>query len=226
MARYNCLIVDDDKDLNGLIKEYFVSKNISSLCAESIADARSILLSNEFDSILLDINLGKESGYDLCAEIRRDNNVPIIFCSCRRQDEDILRALCIGGDDYVTKPFSLPVLSAKIKAIIRRHSIGDVNLGVISWNCFVIDKTAMKITKSGVPISLSATEFELFAYLAQNPNRVIDKNELLKAVWGDGYYSPDTLNVYIRKLREKIENTPNSPEFIKTIWGIGYILRG
>lgn len=226
MARYNCLIVDDDKDLNGLIKEYFASENISSICAENIADAMTILRLHEFDGILLDINLGKESGYDLCADIRRDNNVPIIFCSCRRQDEDILRALCIGGDDYVTKPFSLPVLSAKIKAIIRRHSIGDVNLGVISWNCFVIDKTAMKITKSGVPISLSATEFELFAYLAQNPNRVIDKNELLKAVWGDGYYSPDTLNVYIRKLREKIENTPNSPEFIKTIWGIGYILRG
>lgn len=226
MARYNCLIVDDDKDLNGLIKEYFVSENISSLCADNIADARNILCSNEFDSILLDINLGKESGYDLCAEIRRDNNVPIIFCSCRRQDEDILRALCIGGDDYVTKPFSLPVLSAKIKAILRRHSTGDMNLGVISWNYFVIDKTAMKITKSGVPISLSATEFELFAYLAQNPNRVIDKNELIKAVWGEGYYSPDTLNVYIRKLREKIENSPNSPEFIKTIWGIGYILRG
>lgn len=226
MARYNCLIVDDDKDLNGLIKEYFASENISSICAENIADAINILQLHEFDSILLDINLGNESGYDLCAEIRRDNNVPIIFCSCRRQDEDILRALCIGGDDYVTKPFSLPVLSAKIKAILRRHSTGDKNLGVISWNCFVIDKTAMKATKIGVPISLSATEFELFAYMAQNPNRVIDKNELIKAVWGEGYYSPDTLNVYIRKLREKIENTPNSPEFIKTIWGIGYILRG
>lgn len=224
MAKYNCLIVDDDKDLNGLINEYFESEDISSICAESIADARDILRLNEFDSILLDINLGKESGYDLCREIRQNNNVPIIFCSCRRQDEDILRALCIGGDDYVTKPFSLPVLSAKIKAILRRQN-GGKKSGVIEWNCFVIDKAAMKITKNGLPLSLSATEFELFAYLVQNPNRVIDKNELLKAVWGDGYYSPDTLNVYIRKLREKIENNPNSPEFIKTIWGIGYILR-
>lgn len=225
MAKYNCLIVDDDKDLNGLIKEYFENDNISSIGVDSIADARTILQLHEFDSILLDINLGKDSGYDLCHEIRQVNNVPIIFCSCRRQDEDILRALCIGGDDYVTKPFSLPVLSAKIKAILRRQH-GGKKLDVIEWNCFVMDKVAMKITKSGVPVSLSATEFELFAYLVQNPNRVIDKNELLKAVWGDGYYSPDTLNVYIRKLREKIENNPNSPEFIKTIWGIGYILRG
>lgn len=225
MAKYNCLIVDDDKDLNGLIKEYFENDNITSIGVDSIADARTILQLHEFDSILLDINLGKDSGYDLCHEIRQVNNVPIIFCSCRRQDEDILRALCIGGDDYVTKPFSLPVLSAKIKAILRRQH-GGKKLDVIEWNCFVMDKVAMKITKSGIPVSLSATEFELFAYLVQNPNRVIDKNELLKAVWGDGYYSPDTLNVYIRKLREKIENNPNSPEFIKTIWGIGYILRG
>lgn len=225
MAKYNCLIVDDDKDLNGLIKEYFENDNITSIGVDSIADARTILQLHEFDSILLDINLGKDSGYDLCHEIRQVNNVPIIFCSCRRQDEDILRALCIGGDDYVTKPFSLPVLSAKIKAILRRQH-GGKKLDVIEWNCFVMDKVAMKITKGGVPVSLSATEFELFAYLVQNPNRVIDKNELLKAVWGDGYYSPDTLNVYIRKLREKIENNPNSPEFIKTIWGIGYILRG
>lgn len=225
MAKYNCLIVDDDKDLNGLIKEYFENDNITSIGADSIADARTILQLHEFDSILLDINLGKDSGYDLCHEIRQVNNVPIIFCSCRRQDEDILRALCIGGDDYVTKPFSLPVLSAKIKAILRRQH-GGKKLDVIEWNCFVMDKVAMKITKSGIPVSLSATEFELFAYLVQNPNRVIDKNELLKAVWGDGYYSPDTLNVYIRKLREKIETNPNSPEFIKTIWGIGYILRG
>lgn len=225
MAKYNCLIVDDDKDLNGLIKEYFENDNITSIGVDNIADARNILQLHEFDSILLDINLGKDSGYDLCHEIRQVNNVPIIFCSCRRQDEDILRALCIGGDDYVTKPFSLPVLSAKIKAILRRQH-GGKKLDVIEWNCFVMDKVAMKITKSGVPVSLSATEFELFAYLVQNPNRVIDKNELLKAVWGDGYYSPDTLNVYIRKLREKIENNPNSPEFIKTIWGIGYILRG
>lgn len=225
MAKYNCLIVDDDKDLNGLIKEYFENDNITSIGVDSIADARTILQLHEFDSILLDINLGKDSGYDLCHEIRQVNNVPIIFCSCRRQDEDILRALCIGGDDYVTKPFSLPVLSAKIKAILRRQH-GGKKLDVIEWNCFVMDKVAMKITKSGIPVSLSATEFELFAYLVQNPNRVIDKNELLKAVWGDGYYSPDTLNVYIRKLREKIETNPNSPEFIKTIWGIGYILRG
>lgn len=225
MAKYNCLIVDDDKDLNGLIKEYFENDNITSIGVDSIADARTILQLHEFDSILLDINLGKDSGYDLCHEIRQVNNVPIIFCSCRRQDEDVLRALCIGGDDYVTKPFSLPVLSAKIKAILRRQH-GGKKLDVIEWNCFVMDKVAMKITKSGIPVSLSATEFELFAYLVQNPNRVIDKNELLKAVWGDGYYSPDTLNVYIRKLREKIENNPNSPEFIKTIWGIGYILRG
>lgn len=225
MAKYNCLIVDDDKDLNGLIEEYFENDNITSISVDNIADARTILQLHEFDSILLDINLGKDSGYDLCHEIRQVNNVPIIFCSCRRQDEDILRALCIGGDDYVTKPFSLPVLSAKIKAILRRQH-GGKKLDVIEWNCFVMDKVAMKITKSGIPLSLSATEFELFAYLVQNPNRVIDKNELLKAVWGDGYYSPDTLNVYIRKLREKIENNPNSPEFIKTIWGIGYILRG
>lgn len=225
MAKYNCLIVDDDKDLNGLIKEYFENDNITSIGVDSIADARTILQLHEFDSILLDINLGKDSGYDLCHEIRQNNNVPIIFCSCRRQDEDILRALCIGGDDYVTKPFSLPVLSAKIKAILRRQHCGNKS-GAIEWNCFVIDKSAMKITKNDLPLTLSATEFELFAYLVQNPNRVIDKNELLKAVWGDGYYSPDTLNVYIRKLREKIENNPNSPEFIKTIWGIGYILRG
>lgn len=225
MAKYNCLIVDDDKDLNGLIKEYFENDNITSIGVDSIADARTILQLHEFDSILLDINLGKDSGYDLCHEIRQNNNVPIIFCSCRRQDEDILRALCIGGDDYVTKPFSLPVLSAKIKAILRRQHGGNKS-GAIEWNCFVIDKSAMKITKNDLPLTLSATEFELFAYLVQNPNRVIDKNELLKAVWGDGYYSPDTLNVYIRKLREKIENNPNSPEFIKTIWGIGYILRG
>lgn len=221
MDKCNCLIVDDDIDLSGLLVQYLGAKGITSMSAHSIESALQSFNAVKFDLVVLDINLGKESGYALCEQLRKLTNSPIIFMSCRRSDHDILKALSIGGDDYVIKPFSIEVFAAKVQACLRRHG---GNGAVMQWKCFTIDKGAMSVSKNGVKVELSATEFELFDYMVDNAGKVLDKSALLFAVWGRDYYSPETLHVYVRKLREKLEDNPNKPNYIKTVWGIGYRL--
>ena len=222
---YNCLIVDDEKELASATSEYFNMFDVKTDFVVSAAECRDFLKENEIDMMLLDINLKDGSGFELCREIREKSQIPILFISARQSDDDVLIALNIGGDDYIKKPYSLSVLLAKVKIVLKRMvSDKKESIKENEKSHFVISPETMSVMVEGREVLLKAREFKLFEYLYNNKNRIVPKAELFSAVWGDSFYSDGTLNVHIRKLREKLENNPNEPGYIKTIWGTGYIL--
>ena len=220
---YNCLIVDDEVDLAKMTCEYFELFNVSCAYVGTASECESFLEENQVDVLLMDINLGEESGFQICKKIRQESDIPILFISARQSDEDVLIALNIGGDDYVKKPYSLSVLLAKVKIILRRmvnHNEDNINTD----GGIAIDEGTMRVYIRDNVIQLKAKEFKLFQCLFENRNTIVTKEQLFCKVWGDSFFSDGTLNVHIRKLREKIEENPNDPQLIKTIWGTGYML--
>ena len=175
---------------------------------------------NEADLLLLDINLSEESGFELCKKIRESSNLPILFISARQSDDDVLIALNIGGDDYIKKPYALSVLLAKVKVILKRMKDVPREQAEHGSNQEIkLIREKFSVSIKGKVIPLKAKEFALFQYLFEHKNSIVTKEQLFEEVWGDGFYSDGTLNVHIRKLREKLEKNPNEPEMIKTIWG-------
>jgi two-component system response regulator RegX3 len=217
------LIVDDEEALAEATAEYFNAFQVASAFVTNSKDCLSFLKENSVDLILLDINLEKESGFDLCEKLRNNYNNPILFISARQSNDDILKALNIGGDDYIKKPYTLSVLLAKVKAVIKRYGSSKES-AVKTAGSFKIDPAAMRVYLNGVDLKLKTMEFKLFYYMYQNAGKVITKDQLFNFVWGDTFFSDGTLNVHIRRLREKIEEDPNNPTIIKTIWGTGYIM--
>lgn len=221
MPRYDCLIVDDEEALSQSTCEFFNMFGIKTFWAADKAGCFDFLASNRVDLILLDINLGQSSGFEICRELRSTMDTPILFISARGSDDDVLLALNIGGDDYIQKPYSLSILMAKVKTVLKRYRSGYEN--IISFGRFSIDLDMEKLMADGREIKLKAMEYKLLAYLVQNKNRTISKEELFQRVWGDAITGEGTLNVHIRRLREKIEENPNEPQYIKTVWGTGYV---
>lgn len=227
---YNCLIVDDERELADATCEYFEMFDVKCQTVYSAKECLDFLDANSVDVLLLDINLGDGSGFNVCKTIRETSDIPIIFISARQSDDDILIALNIGGDDYVKKPYSLSVLLAKVKVTLKR--VENIRLSLEAKDApapsaddtISVDQATMKIQVNGMDIALKAKEFKLFNYLYSKKNTIVSKDELLINVWGDTFFSDGTLNVHIRRLREKIEEDPNNPKYIKTIWGTGYIL--
>ena len=223
---YNCLMIEDEIELAGLTCEYFEMFGVSCTFVESPDDCLRFLEENEADILLLDINLGQESGFVLCKKLRKHTDVPILFVSARQSDDDVLIALNIGGDDYIKKPYSLSVLLAKVKVMLKRLSAAEAQKEKRRTveSGFFLERPTLSVTVNGRNIRLKAKEFELLECLYERKNTIVTKQELFEKVWGDSFYSDGTLNVHIRKLREKIEETPNEPQLIKTVWGTGYIL--
>ncbi len=217
----DCLIIDDEKELADATCEYFQMFGVSTHALYSATECREFLKHEKARVILLDINLGEESGFSLCKELRESLNVPILFVSARQSDDDVLIALNIGGDDYIKKPYTLSVLLAKVNVVLKRfREEKEEQIGEI-----VLQRDRMCVQTAEGIVELKAREFQLFSYLYDNKGRVIPKEELFREVWGDGFYGDGTLNVHIRKLREKIEKDPNNPVHIKTIWGTGYVFQ-
>lgn len=219
---YQCLIIDDEQELAKATSEYFNLFDVTTTYITSIQEYQTFLKSNTSDLILLDINLGEESGFKLCKEIRATSNIPILFISARQSDEDVLVALNIGGDDYVKKPYSLSILLAKVKAMLKRVTPVSAKESMDN-EIFQLHPDTFRVTLDGRDIQLKAREFALLSCLVEHKGTILTKNELFELVWPDGFYSDGTLNVHIRKLREKLEKNPNEPEHIKTVWGTGYI---
>ena len=190
------------------------------------------LKKNTVQLILLDINLGDGSGFEVCKKVREQYQLPILFISARQSDDDVLIALSIGGDDYIKKPYSLSVLLAKVtinlKKVEQLKELSKANESASdlddSSDVLRIDEATMSVILKGERISLKAKEFALLKCLYEHKNTIVTKDTLFDEVWGDSFYSDGTLNVHIRKLREKLEKDSNNPEYIKTIWGTGYIL--
>ena len=228
---YQCLIVDDEIELAKMTAEYFEMFDIKTQYVDSAESCFAFLEKNDVDVILLDINLGDGSGFEVCKRIRTEYQLPILFISARQSDDDVLVALSIGGDDYVKKPYSLSVLLAKVKVNLKRveQMKGLENAGQSAESApkeerMTLDGATMSVIFEGKRISLKAKEFALLNALYQRKNTIVTKDQLFDEVWGDTFYSDGTLNVHVRKLREKLEEDPNNPKYIKTIWGTGYIL--
>lgn len=222
---YNCLIVDDEIDLSKMTCEYFQMFDVSCASVENAKECEEFLKENTVDILLLDINLQEESGFNLCRKIREESDIPILFISARQSDDDVLIALNIGGDDYIKKPYTLSVLLAKVKIMIKRMGKAQKEKENIKTAGNVrIEESARKVYVGEKEVTLKAKEFKLFQCLFENRNTIVTKEQLFDLVWGDAYFSDGTLNVHIRKLREKLEENPNEPKMIKTIWGTGYML--
>ncbi|WP_416293915.1 response regulator transcription factor [Paenibacillus illinoisensis] len=220
------LIIEDEQDISRIVRDYLNKNQYDAAVAATGQDGLQLMDMLQPDYIILDIMLPDMDGIEVCREIRRRNNIPILILSARGSDTDKVLGLGFGADDYMTKPFSLSELLARINAHFRRYDSlaserEEENL--LRLSNLVIDKKAYKVTVSGDEVSLSAKEFELLYYLASHKNQVFSKSQLLDAVWGyDAYGDENTVTVYIRRLREKIEATPSEPVVLKTVWGVGY----
>ena len=210
-----------------MTQEYFEMFGVTCAVASTSEECLTFLNENTADIFLLDINLGNESGFALCKQLREKYDTPILFISARQSDDDVLVALNIGGDDYIKKPYTLSVLLAKVKVQLKRleamKQVGGASAQA-SDEIFTIDSATMSCTVEGKTVQLKSKEFQLLSCLYSHRNTIVTKEQLFNEVWGDSFYSDSTLNVHIRRLREKIESDPNEPRFIKTVWGTGYIL--
>lgn len=222
--KYDCLIVDDEIELANNTCDYLNMFGVKSYVCYSKSEYEEFFKNNSASLILLDINLGDGSGFDICKEIRKDKDIPILFISARNTDDDKIIALTIGGDDYIEKPYSLGVLLAKVKATLKRYgkqestNYDDGNLKV--------DYINKKVYVKNNEIKLTSLEYKLLTYLIDNKQRLVTKDELFDNVWNDKYTQDGTLNVHIRKIREQIEEDPNNPKYITTIWKEGYRFDG
>jgi len=219
--KYDCLIVDDEELLSESTMEYFNTFGVKTAWVSDSSACKDFFRENTASLILLDINLGESSGFDLCKQLRETMDVPILFISARTSDDDMIMALNIGGDDYIQKPYSLSVLLAKVKVVLKRYHAEDEQL--LSFDNIKIDFGSSAVYVNNQKSTLKAMELKLLVYLVKNKNRVLTKDEIFRKVWQDVITTDNTLNVHVRYLREKIEKNPNDPQLIKTVWGTGYI---
>ena len=224
MEHFDCLIVDDEETLSISTKEYFNMFGLKTYWAKDERSCFDFLMQNQTDIILLDINLGNSSGFEICKKLRIHYDIPILFISARTSDDDVILALNIGGDDYIQKPYSLNVLFAKVKLALKKYR--GQNDKAITFGDFTVDLNLKKLFLNDEEVKLKAMEYKLLSYLVTNKNKTITKDEIFKRVWNDGFTGDGTLNVHIRRLREKIEKDPNNPQYIKTVWGVGYVFEG
>ncbi len=222
--QYHCLIVDDEAVLADSTAEYFNLFGVNTVAVYGVDGCREFFRSHTAELILLDINLGDGSGFGLCKELRETTEIPILFISARTSDDDKIIALNIGGDDYVQKPYSLGVLLAKVKAVLKRY--GQAATTKYSDGYLTVNFATKQVSVNGNAVKLTTLEFKLFAYLIENKGKVISKKELFEKVWEDKFTGDGTLNVHIRRLREAIEINPNEPKYIVTVWGDGYKFTG
>ena len=221
---YDCLIIGDEKLLADSTAEYFNLFGVKTALAYSASDCRNFFKENTAELLLLDINLGDGSGFELCKELRETTEIPILFISARTSDDDQIIALSIGGDDYIQKPYSLSVLLAKVKAVLKRCKRKDTPMYADGY--LTVDFNTRQVLVDGTSVKLTSLEFKLLAYLIQNAGRMLPKQELFEKVWEDKFTGDGTLNVHIRKIREAIEREPGNPEYILTVWGNGYRFTG
>ncbi len=223
--RREILIIDDDADLSMIISDMLSDQGYSVTCAGSSEEAFALLSDRTFHLILLDINLPDAEGFDVCRELRRVSEVPVIFASARTSETDRVTGLDLGGDDYIPKPFSMKELLSRINALIRRTYGFNEMEKKVSFGNVPVDIGSRSVVNNGTAVSLSMREFDLLKYLLEHPNTAIPKDKLLSEVWGAfSEVDPSTLTVHIRWLREKLEDNPADPKYIKTVYKVGYMM--
>lgn len=226
MAEKKVLVVDDEKLIVKGIRFSLEQDNMKVDCAYDGEEAVELARNNQYDIILLDVMLPKLTGYEVCQQIREFSDVPIIMLTAKGEDMDKILGLEYGADDYITKPFNILEVKARIKAIMRRmepKGSAKESTGIIESGEMRLDCEGRRVYISGKEIGLTAKEFEVLELLMLNPNKVYSRENLLKLVWGADYPGDvRTVDVHIRRLREKIEAHPSEPKYVHTKWGVGY----
>lgn len=223
MKKYKILLVDDDKDISEFIKDLLFLENIDTITANTGSRAKELLLSSAFDLIILDIMLHDTDGFELFKYIQKQEiTTSIIFLSGKDQDHDKILAFGMGADDYITKPFSASVFIARIKAHLRRNERVVVPGRKIERGPFKLNLDTYQLFKDGNEIILSSKEIKLMKFLLENSNIVFTRDQLYESIWNDMFIENNAITVHIKNLRKKIEDNPKNPEFLKTVWGVGY----
>jgi len=222
------LVVDDEKLIVKGIRFSLEQDGMEVFCAYDGEEALQLVRENDFDIILLDVMLPKLTGFEVCQQIREFSKVPIIMLTAKGDDMDKILGLEYGADDYMTKPFNILEVKARIKAIMRRTGTGTENAGnsVITDGDLKMDCDSRRVYIAGVEINLTAKEFDVLELMVKNPNKVYGREKLLRLIWGSTYPGDvRTVDVHIRRLREKIEANPSEPKYVHTKWGVGYFYK-
>lgn len=220
------LVVDDEKLIVKGIRFSLLQDGMEVDCAYDSEEALNMAKANSYDMILLDVMLPKMDGFEVCQAIREFSDVPIVMLTAKGDDMDKILGLEYGADDYITKPFNILEVKARIKAIMRRTSperAPQVQSSVIEKGDIKLDCDSRRLFINDNEINLTAREFELLEILIKNENKVYSRESLLKIVWGEDYPGDvRTVDVHVRRLREKIEANPSEPKYVHTKWGVGY----
>lgn len=235
MGNIRVLVAEDEKEIRDLVKKYLERELYQVDTAVDGEEALRLFESHKYDLILLDLMMPKIDGIEVCRRLRHLTNIPILMLTAKDQEIDKILGLGIGADDYMTKPFSINELIARVKAHLRRFLVlgseadnsADSEASLIRHKGLTIDLKKYSATIEGEEIALTAKEFELLKFFASHPEQVFTKTQIFRQVWGSAYLEDDnTVMVHIRKLRKKIEADPSDPKWIQTVWGIGYKFAG
>ena len=224
------LVVDDEKLIVKGIRFSLEQDGMEVDCAYDGQEALDLATANHYDMILLDVMLPKLDGFEVCQSIREFSTVPIVMLTAKGDDMDKILGLEYGADDYITKPFNILEVKARIKAIMRRASLGaaaaaeqKAEENIIENGDLVLDKSNRRLTILGVEYNLTSKEFDMLLLLVTNPKKVFSREDLLHTIWGTDYPGDErTVDVHVRRLREKIEPNPKEPKYVRTKWGVGY----
>ena len=221
------LIVEDNEELGALIRDFLVRDGFTVTWKTTGEDGLSALKEDKYRLMLLDVMLPGFDGYETLRILRKDLGLQVIMMSAKNDDQSKILGLDVGADDYIEKPFSFPVLSSKIKAILRRNYDASEERKELSYKDIKVDLDDMTVSKGDKVIPVNGKELDILIYFLKNPEKVIHKEVLFNAVWGTDCISEmSTLTVYIRWLREKLEDDPKNPEYIHTVWRVGYKFGG
>ena len=221
----NLFLLEDDSAISMGISYSLTNEGYSVTAASSVKQGLEIIRNNSFSLYILDLNLPDGSGYEVCKEIKKQGDLPVIFLTAYDDEINVVTGFELGADDYITKPFRLKELSVRIKSVLRRYS-KDTTHGIINVKNIKINTKEAKVYKDNNEIILTAMEYKLLLSLIKNRGRVLSRTALLENLWDiDGDFIEDnTITVYIKRLRDKIEEEPNKPAVIKTVRGLGYIV--
>jgi DNA-binding response OmpR family regulator len=217
------LVVDDEPIVREIVVRYLERDGYATLEAEDGETARALLERDPPDLVVLDVMLPGTDGLELCRWIRSRSELPVILLTARGEEADRIVGLELGADDYVTKPFSPRELAARVRTVLRRSSPLTRAGEHLSFDGLELDADAREVRTEVGPLKLTAKEFDLLWFLASHPRKVFSRDQLMSSVWGyEAALDTGTVTVHIRRLREKIEQTPSRPRFLETVWGVGY----
>lgn len=221
-------LADDDKEIRNLLKIYLERELYMVDTAINGDEALQLFNQNNYNLVILDLMMPKVDGIEVCRKLRDKTNVPILMLTAKDHEVDKILGLSIGADDYITKPFSIHEVVARVKALMRRFLVLGSNINIqekttLTFKGLTINLNTYTVHTNKEEISLTGKELELLKFFTSNPGQVFTKTQLFRNVWDDNYIEDDnTVMVHIRKLRKKIEVDPSNPKFIQTVWGIGY----